>query len=163
MHYIRFLKSPSFVLPRPPGSADLRALITIVSDLGERFFCGHVTIQARLIDCNDGERTVQSKSFLWKDGMRQRSLDFQVSRSVYRDNLRLHVAVERPLAADAYDDVSTSSSLESLTIVSAWSCKIPRIHSKEQAKVVERRFRLASDATLCIWEETGESIACHIW
>lgn len=51
-------------------------------------------------------------------------------------------------------------------ILSAWSApfKIPEAGAGTSAgALVERRLQMSKERTLRVWEETGESIARHIW
>lgn len=51
-------------------------------------------------------------------------------------------------------------------ILSAWSApfKIPEAGAVTSAgALVERRLQMSNDCILSVWEETGESIARHIW
>lgn len=133
MYYIRLLRAPRI------QESKITAVVTITSDLGDAFFPRDVDIIARL---HQGTVTVASKRFPWKKGMRVIKIDLLAC------NQALLLEVTSTCAAD--DLVKAQGS-----ILTAWSIV-------GESDYVARRLQ-GPWGTIQIWEETGESIARHIW
>ena len=164
MRYIRFLKTPRIVTEKGTNKSHVYCLITITSDLGDSFFPYHAELVAELTsprpDSHDEDdelcvwRTVK-----WAAGMRTLALVLPLKKSYASSPLRVRVGVE-PRAQ--YDTLVDLSQPDSQGIVSAWSADFNSNGTKEAAKLVERRFKVAH-RRISVWEETGESIARHLW
>lgn len=164
MHYIRLLKAPRYSSGAGNRSGSISALITITSDLGDNFFPKDVTITAELLQ-KDGtsEYRLASREYQWKLGMR--SLKIELSLVSLRTTLAgaafLVVSGVRGATPPA-DDISQPTSHD-LEIISAYSPSFTLILEKEAGRFVQRRLSIGQDKILRIWEETGESIARHVW
>lgn len=73
-------------------------------------------------------------------------------------SLRVRIGVE---PKSLHDDFSKLADDGSRGVVSAWSTEFGA--SVEAVKLIERRFMLSNGPQVNIWEETGESIARHLW
>ena len=135
----------------------------MTSDLGESFFAEDVAFLACVIyDQHEAGLPLVRWNLQWKAGMRS----LQVQHILRIDDL------ERPLRLliAPHEDASSTFpySCQPLQIsrlplvISAWSNTFG-IHGDITRREVERRFELPGGQKLCIREETGESIACHIW
>ena len=150
--YIRFLKSPKL-----DHKSHVRALITITTDLGDEFYAADLVVHAVIMGSQlQEDRRSEWETVEWKSGTRASWIDIanvDVDPSV---NLRLVVNSKRSTEGD-------SLSLEDIPeILAVWSDTFNR--DKSQAgNVVERRYRTNSDYESVIMEETGDSIARHIW
>lgn len=60
------------------------------------------------------------------------------------------------------DDISQPTGHE-LEVISAYSPYFPLVHGGEAERFVQRRLSIGGGKILRIWEETGESIARHVW
>lgn len=60
------------------------------------------------------------------------------------------------------DDISQPTSHD-LGFISVYSHSFTLIHGKEAERLVQRRLLIGQNKILNIWEETGESIARHVW
>jgi hypothetical protein len=160
MRYIRFLKTPRIVTEKGSAKRHVYCLIAITSDLGDSFLPYDVQLSAELISPNHDHvlvwRTVQ-----WTAGMRTLPVKLPLTKVGAALPLCLRVGVEPKAAQDDYHKLSDE---DSRGIVSAWSAGFSAsAGSNEAVKLVERRFRLSSTKTVSLWEETGESIARHLW
>jgi hypothetical protein len=156
MRYIRFLK--------PPKVQDdhIRALITITSDLGENFFPENVQLSAYLRSADDHGEIYLRKGLKWKAGMRSLHVSFDIEDCDVHWPARLHVTLRDAPLSDHFE--KTNNGVHLPNIISAWSDILdPPRGVKEATKTIQRRFTPLSNRMLCIWEETGESIARHIW
>jgi hypothetical protein len=156
MRYIRFLKSPKI------QDGHIKALVTITSDLGETFLPENCPLSASLrSDDNHGEIYLR-KQMDWKSGMRSLPLSLNIEGKNIGWPARLHVSLRNGQPSDHFEEHHHGSNLPN--IIGAWSDVLDPPNGKfEATKTVQRRFTSLSNRVLCIWEETGESIARHIW
>lgn len=158
VYYIRFLKLPKISIVDHSRTV-VRALITITSDLGESICDGDLPLWATLISPDDNKTTTLSRrDFLWKRGMRCLSIEMDHGQSsMVTWSARMVVSAARRATVDA---------LLSETIpefVSAWSDDFDSDVTKGNSQWVMRRFGPTEGVELNIREDTGESIARHVW
>lgn len=159
MHYIRFLKPPRLL---PGAGLTLAAKITVTTDLGESFLWEDVAL---IVEAVSGHDKVIGKGgeFLWKglDGMR--SLEVSVLLSKPRSKGEAIKMLVRPK-----EQKYASENFEALLdqkeggIVTVRSTPISTSPSTTTVGMAERVFT-TGNKSIHIWEETGESIARHIW
>ncbi|KAH9860499.1 hypothetical protein J1614_011830 [Plenodomus biglobosus] len=161
MRYVRFLKTPRIVLDDKPASRPhVWCLVTITSDLGDSFLPCHVQLSAELLagESHDNEKVLVWASVQWTQGMRSLPIRLPLPKSaISSSSLRLKVGTASKSTCDDYQSLASQ---HSASVVSAWSA--PFSQSLEAPRLAERRLQLAS-STLCVWEETGNSIARHLW
>jgi hypothetical protein len=160
MRYIRFLKTPRVAKEKGTARSHIYCLITITSDLGDSFLPCDVQLSAEVLSSDPSENVLIWRTVRWTAGMRSLSITFPSPKSP-ASSLRVRVGVEPRSAFDEYDALAER---DSPGIVSVWSAPFAAPSgSREAIKLVERRFRLPNDTEVQIWEETGESIARHLW
>jgi hypothetical protein len=91
--------------------------------------------------------------------MRTLAITLPVKKAYAESPLRVRVGTEQEAQFDTFDNLSQT---DSQGIVSAWSAEFDAKGGKEAGKLVERRFKVAQ-RVISVWEETGESIARHLW
>ncbi|KAF2281005.1 uncharacterized protein EI97DRAFT_366958 [Westerdykella ornata] len=163
MRYIRFLKTPLVVQEKcNPSKSHIYALITITSDLGDSFLPHDVTLSAELLSCSSShEELVVWRTVQWTGGMRSLPIILPLSRTKPAWPLRVRVGME---AKSERDDFVKLYDAELRGVVSAWSAPLDLAKGEEEAaKLVERRIAACTGEVFRIWEETGESIARHLW
>ena len=147
--YIRFLKPPKI-----DQKGHVRALITITTDLGDGFYPDDLTLHATI---TSNENWMSEWQILkWKGGMRTLWIDIA--------NVDVNLPVDLRLVVNCETSVEGNCvSLENMPeILGVWSGTFGK--SKSQAgDTIQRRFRTDSTVEKIIIEETGESIARHIW
>jgi len=165
MHYIRFLKSPRIV-----GVGSERALvakITVTTDLGESFLAADVGILVDFI-AEDGESLLgPGREYLWKgrDGMRSLEVSLLMQRMRKVPIVRMVVAAKGEPQVDSFEGVLASKSQGGIVTVRSMDIDVQSGQATGTG-MAERVFSssLRSDGTeVHIWEETGESIARHVW
>ena len=165
MRYVRFLKPPRIIHDDQSSTKySLTCLITITSDLGDSFLPEPISVHVeKQYPGNNGNNF---KRFKWTNGMRALpiKLDHPSSQT---ENWALHVGVDR---SNVYGEYETDTfevlfdDNKSRGIVSAYSAPLsPSFGTQEAERLVERRFEILDGRVIRIWEETGESIARHIW
>ena len=153
VHYIRFLKPP--VLDSVRGI--VRALVTVTTDLGDYFYPGHLSLFALIvIPEHDCSRALNWKKVQWKSGMRTLWIEVPLMHRSPLECWHLLVNTEPSLLAD---DISLLSMSEVLSARSDYfSLEKPQANHR-----IERRYKTNDGAERRVFEETGESIARHIW
>lgn len=165
MRYIRFLKTPRIVQEKNnPSKAHIYALVTVASDLGDSFLPYDVTLSAELLSCNPAkEDLIVWRTIHWTGGMRSLPIILPLSRTRPVWPVRVRVGVE---AKSARDDFARLYDADCRGVISAWSAPLdlPK-GAKEAVKLVERRIAGCNGDVKIVrlWEETGESIARHLW
>jgi hypothetical protein len=177
MHYIRILKPPR-LLPALPRS--LTAKITITTDLGESFLLTNISLVVEL-EFEDGTSVLgagKGREYIWRgrDGMR--SLEVAVPAPVAKGKRKIGGEIVRMLvrpkdnehAVDSFEAVMKNESphddgggvvaVRSIAVDISPGAKSEKIGGVGMA---ERVFSTRKGEGVRIWEETGESIARHIW
>ena len=171
MHYIRFLKPPRLLEEKNPA---LRAKITITTDLGEAFLTADITVLVELE--SELGKSIRSpsegKEYKWKgsEGMRSLEVTVPLPKSRKGEHVRMFIsAAGAGHSADFVDMVYATArpvleQQHTSQVVAVRSIGIDTRHPELpgcEKKLAQRVFTLAK--TVHIWEETGESIARHIW
>ncbi|KFY42102.1 hypothetical protein V494_02594 [Pseudogymnoascus sp. VKM F-4513 (FW-928)] len=172
MHYIRFLKPPQLSQDaKVPDHHILYAKITVVNDLGESFLWCDIPIEATIRDSNGVP--VATQSLVWKCEKRQLEVKLVMSekkarKEGYKEPYRLSVW---PSTGDftPYNLAEVLSINRRQTNRPADGAVLRGLSAMFRAKeepippVIYRDFKLDRGATMSIDEDTGESIARHIW
>ncbi|KAK5000941.1 hypothetical protein LTR66_000287 [Elasticomyces elasticus] len=160
MHYIRFLKTPKIHVD--DNSTILKAVVTITTDLGETFYPHEVLLAATLRSLDHDGDVYMRKTVTWTAGLRSLPITFDLSHTDVDWPARLHVGVRDGLRADHLENHYTPGNLPAL--ISVWSDALdPTKGVYESQRKVERRFTPFGERPLTIGEDTGESIARHLW
>jgi hypothetical protein len=161
MRYIRFLKTPRVVTEKGTSKKQISCLITITSDLGDSFLPYDLELSAELLSSQPSEETKVWRTVQWTAGMRSLPITFPLAKHCVTSKLRVRVGVEPKSTYDAFDKLSEEGTCG---VVSAWSPRFdPFASAGATEKLVERRFDLSGGHIVSICEETGESIARHLW
>lgn len=156
IHHIRFLKLPR-VEVTGPSSLVIKALITVTTDLGDSFFPSRIALSAGL--WSDGHLLGENSRFTWQHGMRSLWIEFQLSKT---KQLRwpLQMQISHAPGGQALNLLSVEELPQMIDVCShPIRCQV----DGEVSKRVLRVFHLASGEILRIHEDTGDSIARHIW
>ncbi|KAF1914975.1 putative methyltransferase-domain-containing protein [Ampelomyces quisqualis] len=161
MRYIRFLKTPRVVTEKGTSKRQISCLITITSDLGDSFLPYDVEMAAEVLSPPPSEEVLLWRNLQWKAGMRSLPVTFPLATNCKTSSLRIRVGYGSKSKHDDYKKLSENGACG---VVSAWSPEFtPSLAAGEAEKLVGRRFELSEDHVVNIYEETGESIARHLW
>ncbi|KAL5121944.1 hypothetical protein ACEQ8H_000160 [Pleosporales sp. CAS-2024a] len=161
MRYIRFLKPPRVVTVKASSEQEISCLITITSDLGDSFLPYNIELSAELLSSGLEEQVLVWRTVQWSAGMRTLTVNLPLVTSRKCSSLRVRVGTEAKVTQDDYNKLSEDGSCG---VASAWSLPLNVSVSNDEAKrLVERRFKLSRGPTVRMFEETGESIARHLW
>lgn len=164
MHYVRLLKAPRYSAGAGNCSGSVSTVITVTSDLGDCFFPRDATITAELVQENGvSGHILVSREYQWKVGMRALKIELSfVSLKTTLAGVAFLVVSSVKGATPLADDISQSTSHD-LEVISAYSPYFALTNGNEAERLVQRRFSIGRNEILRIWEETGESIARHVW
>lgn len=154
VHYIRYLRTPQ-VSDISRKSLEVSAVAAVTTDLGDAFFSEELTIIARIVDATRTREVLSSAEFAWKVGSRAVKVHVPCSSKAGGRLACMQITTR--------DTISAHASCEIPSVVDVWSAPF---HIKARARpdsLVERRLPLQGESTVRIWEETGDSIARHIW
>lgn len=156
MYYIRCLKSPKY----DDATGTLKTLITITTDLGDDFYPDNLVLYATLVKA-EHEKGWQAKwqTVEWKSGMRTAWIEFK-SKSFPPGLLQLIVNARPSLSPDIVRPDDLPEVLSARIDVCRPGLSKGDINAGRR---IERRYRTYSEYETVIYEESGESIARHIW
>lgn len=184
MHYIRILKPPRLLPNLSPPS--LGAKVTITTDLGESFLLANIALVVEL-ELEDGTSMPgpgMVREFVWRgaDGMRSLELVIPVpvskgKRKMGGEKVRLLVRPkEEENSVESFERVldglrrdESSDHQGGVVAVRSMAVDVSPLAKGEKATglgMAERMFSADigdGERRVRIWEETGESIARHIW
>ncbi|GAB7344068.1 hypothetical protein MBLNU457_1981t1 [Dothideomycetes sp. NU457] len=162
MHYVRFLKTPKVFAK--DGTVVLKATVTITTDLGETYYPRDVALAATLRSSDPNGDVYLRRSFEWTDGTRALPLSFDITRTEIEWPARLHVGLKSGIGYLTDHLESFNEYGDTPSIISAWSDDINATGGYlESSRQVERQFMPLTRRPLHIFEDTGESIARHLW
>ncbi|KAI4715323.1 hypothetical protein E4T48_08490 [Aureobasidium sp. EXF-10727] len=161
MHYVRFLKTPKVHVET--GAVILTAVVTLTTDLGETFYPHDIQLAATLRQSDHDGDIYLRRTLQWRGDMRSLNISLDLTRTEIDWPARLHVHPKTNAATyDCFEDHHSHGHLPG--IVSVWSESLnPHKGSFETHRRVERRFTPLTGRALNIFEDTGESIARHLW
>ncbi|KAL6243842.1 hypothetical protein RBB50_009276 [Rhinocladiella similis] len=153
VHYIRFLRTPQTEVGKK--SVDISAVVAVTTDLGDSLYPLDADLIVEVVETNRPHGVLQTQTIKWQ--ATSRALKFAVScpGKFMSRSARLHVTTKE-----------TTSTIESLgipEILDVWSPAFTMIDRQRTEPVVERQLLLPNKSRVCMWEETGDSIARHIW
>jgi hypothetical protein len=171
MYYIRFLKSPR-VIGRGNEKA-FGAKITITTDLGENFLAADLGICVDVVE-EDGESILgpAGREYVWKgrEGMRSLEVSLPMRKVRKVERVRMVVAAKGEAYVDSFESVlGIGERKEGILggVVTVRSMEIDGYTGYPIGTgLAERVFSSSIRNGLTkihIWEETGESIARHVW
>ncbi|PGH14728.1 hypothetical protein AJ79_02894 [Helicocarpus griseus UAMH5409] len=158
-HYIRFLKPPKVVAALKTGCF-VETLITITTDLGDAFLAEDAGLLSILQITDNNGLIIESfeETSSWTAGNRELKISFgpcQLAAAAHAARLSV-----RDASGGIVDRLEPS---KAPSIVTAWSTSFGIAAGLQAEKLVERCFKLEIGPHLKAWEETGNSIARHIW
>lgn len=154
VHYIRLLRTPQVTQDAKKGLS-ISAVATVTTDLGDSFYGKDVDLVIRLVDATRSGEVLLSQNVSWRDGSRAVKLNLQCNAKHVSRLTRLHVTTKETLSTVAAQNVPE--------ILDVWSESFPLKNGARTEALVERQILLPRKCLIRQWEETGDSIARHIW
>ncbi len=153
VHYIRFLRTPRC----EPGkkAVEISAVVAVQTDLGDALLNQDTLLMVSVVEANTPHAPLHSEPLQWQATSRALKFTVQCPGKYISRPVRLHVTTKETQAA--------SKQLEVPKVVDVWSSEFRLSNTESSEPVVERRLQLVNRTIVRMWEETGESIARHIW
>jgi len=153
VHYIRFLRTPQ--VGRGKKTIDIAAVVAVTTDLGDAYYAEDVDLLVEVTQAHGPHQMLHSQVVKWTGG--SRASKFALCCEIKDTSLpvRLHVTTDATAAAIAACHVPK--------LLDAWSDSFALSDKQRAEPMVERQILLPNMTCLRIWEETGDSIARHIW
>lgn len=162
VYYIRFLKTPR-VQNHKAGSAIVSALVCITTDLGDAFLAQDVDLLVSLTVAKT-EQVLYQEPLKWKAGKRELPISLgPFPGNISQRTMVLNVATTDSRKTGAPTPGCLLGKPSIPLVLPGWSAPFGGSESPVAEKLVERRFGPIEALDLRIWEETGNSIARHIW
>lgn len=158
--YVRFLKAPR-VQKQKGGTLCVAALVSVTTDLGDAFLAQDVDLLATL-QGEDSQEPLYQEPVKWTAGKRELPImlgPFPEQLSRQSIVLGLNATDPRRPRPRSLDPLFETGAVP--LVISGWSAPFGGPQYLSAEKLVERR--LGGEMGLRIWEETGNSIARHIW
>ncbi|RMZ80649.1 hypothetical protein DV738_g2636, partial [Chaetothyriales sp. CBS 135597] len=155
MYYLRFL-SPPKVAEGPRSLLTVNAVLAVTTDLGDDFCPDDLTVQARVVDGLDHEKVLQSQSYACPGYSRALKISLSVPGKYVSRDACVHVAVNQ-------GDSSSDEDGHFPHVLDVWSTQFHLTDKQRAEPLVERRLAMSNGSVLRVLEETGDSIARHIW
>lgn len=153
VHYIRFLRPPQCDVGKK--TVDISAVIAVQTDLSDALLDQAVLLTAEVVEANSPNAVLYSHPLQWQADSRALKFIVNCPGKYMSRPVRLHVTTK--------EQKSSSETFEVPKILDVWSSEF-RLSGKQRSEpVVERQLLLSNKSTIRVWEETGESMARHIW
>ncbi|KAL4998768.1 putative methyltransferase-domain-containing protein [Aspergillus recurvatus] len=158
VYYIRFLKTPR-LQKQKTSSVSASALICITTDLGDAFLSQDVDLLVTLHPANQEKKILCQERLQWHGGKRELPVVLgPLPANIAQQSMIMKVTATKSTSSDSLLDQHSIP-----LVISCWSATFGGRQSLVADKLVERRFCVNQSVELSIWEETGNSIARHIW
>jgi hypothetical protein len=153
VHYIRFLRTPQVECDKK--SCNISAVIAVTTDLGDSFFAEDVELNVELTEANGLHGLIHGEKHVWQGASRALKFVVRCPAKYASRSVRMHVTTKATASAMSVGSVPR--------ILDVWSTTFPLTDKQRTEPVVERQLLLPNNTRLRMWEETGDSIARHIW
>lgn len=153
VYYIRFLKTPKL------ENGTVRALVTVTTDLGDIFYPGNLILNAIVAENYQHAKPQwesQWHTIQWQNGTRNVWVEIKGIPARKEKHFKLIVSSKPTTKADLLHLNNLPEILSAHS--SSFGTENPQAPSQ-----VERHYWTKSGYGMSIREDTGESIACHIW
>ena len=152
VHYIRFLKPPKL----DARKCFVRALITITTDLGDDFYPGDLTLYAAAVCEAPRNSAIEWQTIQWKRGSRNIWIEIKRLNFDSTKSMQLLINAEHTAAADLFLFENLPEIVSARSLPFEWQIS-------QAGNKIERRYKTQVGNERVIYEETGESIARHLW
>lgn len=150
MHYIRFL-SPPQVSEAQRKTLIVSAVLAVTTDLGDAYFPEQIDLMIRVIGKQRDAKVLCEQEVTWKPASRALKVALQCPGKYASEHVRVHVAT----------CVKESTSIPN--VLDVWSMAFELANKQRAEPLVDRKLQVSNNTSLTIREETGDSIARHVW
>lgn len=153
VHYVRLLRTPQIATSKK--AIDVSAVVAVTTDLGDALFPADVSLVAEVVEAHFPYETLCTTSLEWKSTSRALKFNIQCPGKYLSRPALLHVTTK--------ETVDALKAMHVPRIVDVWSVEFALSDKQRTEPVVERQLWLGNKSRLRMREETGDSIARHIW
>ena len=129
-------------------------MLALTTDLYDSYYPEDVDLQVRVLSAEEHDNVVLAQICRWKANSRVLKLVLQCNGKYASKSVRLHIARSTRAAAAA-------TALP--TLLDVWSAPLTLTDKQRADPMVMRKLVLPNQSELTVWEETGESMARHVW
>ena len=133
---------------------EIYAVLALTTDLYDSYYPVDVDLQIHVLSAEEPEDVVLSQTCRWKATSRALKVCLQCNGKYAGKSARLHIA-------SLAEGVASAAALPALLDV--WSAAFMLTDKQRADPMVMRKFVLPHQSVLTVWEETGESMARHVW
>jgi hypothetical protein len=153
VHYIRFLRTPQTDVGKK--TIDISAVVAVTTDLGDALYPLDADLLVEVVEANRPYGVLHSQTIKWQAMSRALKATVNCPAKYMSRSARLHVTTQAT--------ASTLAALDVPNILDVWSVTFPLSDKQRTEPIVERQLMLPNKSHVRMWEETGDSIARHIW
>jgi hypothetical protein len=153
VHYIRFLRPPQCAIVKK--SIDVSAVVAVQTDLGDALLNDEITIVAEITNAKRPYNVLFAQNLQWQATSRALKFTLQCPAKYISRDVRLHMTTVQTQAALKATEIPK--------VIDIWSSDLLLVDQQRAEPLVERQLIMHNKAISHSWEETGESIARHIW
>lgn len=153
VHYIRFLRTPQTQASKK--TIDITAVVAVTTDLGDAYYSLDADLVVEVVEANRPHGILHSQVFPWQASSRALKTNVNCPGKYTSRSARLHVTTKATQ--------STYSSSAVPKILDVWSDTFVLSDKQRTEPIVERELLLPNKSHIRMWEETGDSIARHVW
>ena len=153
VHYIRFLSTPQVAVTQK-RIVTISAPVAVTTDLGDSYLMQDAELLVRVIDVKTTSLVLEQKA-RWQGGARALKTAVQYNGKYVGRLVCMHITT-----------TETQRSIEAKNIpkiMDVWSHEFILNDKTRSEPKVSREIHTNFGGKLCIWEETGDSIARHVW
>ncbi|KIW20783.1 hypothetical protein PV08_01361 [Exophiala spinifera] len=153
VHYIRFLRTPQTEVGKK--TVGISAVVAVTTDLGDSLYPLDADLVVEVIETNRPFGVLHTQTIKWQAASRALKFTVNCPGKYMSRSARLHVTTK--------ETASTIASLGIPEVLDVWSPAFTVADRQRTEPIVERQLLLPNKSRVCMWEETGDSIARHIW
>jgi hypothetical protein len=153
VHYIRFL-SPPQVLAAPKKALNVSVVLAVTTDLGDTYLSDDANLLVRVVE-SQTHALVAEQTLVWKEYSRAVKGNILCNAKYANRSIRVHVTTSQTQTSLAEKSIPQ--------ILDVWSTDFDLGDKVRSEPLVARELPLSNDSRLQVWEETGDSIARHVW
>lgn len=153
VHYIRYLRTPQTQLGKK--TVDIAAVVAVTTDLGDAYYAENVDLVAEVVETNRPYGVLHTQVLQWQATSRALKFTVNCPGKYTSRSARLHVTTKATISAFKLSAVPY--------ILDVWSDTFVLSDKQRAEPIVERQLPLFNQSCVRMWEETGDSIARHIW
>ncbi|EXJ78519.1 hypothetical protein A1O1_08920 [Capronia coronata CBS 617.96] len=153
VHYIRFLRTPQTATGKK--TVDIAAVVAVTTDLGDAYYAQNIDLVVEVVEANRPHGILHTQVVTWQASSRALKFTANCPGKYTSRSARLHVTTRATQSASGIMAVPV--------ILDVWSDIFTLSDKQRTEPIVERQLVLPNKSRIRMWEETGDSIARHVW